>query len=80
MVFASGGKWTTYREMAEDAVDEAIAAGSLHYSRECRTLDIGLVGKEGAQCCAVLCCAVLCYSVLCMHSMSEFLVSALETL
>lgn len=47
LVFASGGKWTTYREMAEDAVDKAIEVGSLHYSRECRTLDIGLVGKEG---------------------------------
>ena len=23
-LFVAGGKWTTYREMAEDAVDEAI--------------------------------------------------------
>ena len=47
VVFVSGGKWTTYREMAEDAIDKAIEIGKLHYSRDCRTLDIGLVGKEG---------------------------------
>ncbi len=36
LVTITGGKWTTYRRMAEDAVDKAIAVGSLA-KRECIT-------------------------------------------
>lgn len=52
VVFISGGKWTTYREMAQDAIDKV-----LHVTpalkrpdrplQPCSTLDISLVGKEG---------------------------------
>lgn len=32
LVTIAGGKWTTYRKMAEDTVDNAIAVGQLEYS------------------------------------------------
>jgi len=47
----SGGKWTTYREMAEDAVDRVLAETQDPDMRQraqpCSTLDIPLVGAEG---------------------------------
>ena len=49
-VFVSGGKWTTYREMAEDAIDKMIeVTPSLkEYVRfPCMTLNTNLVGKQG---------------------------------
>jgi len=41
MVSIAGGKWTTYRKMAEDAVDRAAATGGLN-PRPCRTADHGI--------------------------------------
>ncbi|HZD47119.1 MAG TPA: glycerol-3-phosphate dehydrogenase/oxidase [Silvibacterium sp.] len=40
-----GGKWTTYRHMAEDCVDHAITLGSLPDS-ECRTRDLKIHGYD----------------------------------
>lgn len=50
VVFVSGGKWTTYREMAEDAVDTILRVHEpvrAQASRPCRTLQTHLVGYEG---------------------------------
>jgi glycerol-3-phosphate dehydrogenase len=48
LVVIAGGKWTTYRIMAQDAVDEAVAAldGSIPASV---TENISLLGAEGYQ-------------------------------
>lgn len=48
LVVVAGGKWTTYRIMAKDAIDEAAAAldGKVPAST---TEDIGLLGAEGYQ-------------------------------
>lgn len=43
LVTMAGGKWTTYRQMAEDAVDRAIEVGGLE-GRPCRTQDLPLSG------------------------------------
>ncbi len=43
LVSVIGGKWTTYRKMAEDAVDYAIMVGSLP-DRPCLTRDIRIHG------------------------------------
>jgi glycerol-3-phosphate dehydrogenase len=43
VVSVTGGKLTTYRRIAEDAVDAAVAAGGLR-SRPCRTRAIPLLG------------------------------------
>lgn len=47
MITVTGGKWTTYRLMAQDAVDQAVAAGSLAPGGPCRTEDLLLQGAEG---------------------------------
>lgn len=47
--FVVGGKWTTYRQMAEDAVDAVVASfpdGHIE-ARSCRTLTTPLLGAEG---------------------------------
>lgn len=41
-----GGKWTTYRLMAEQAVDRVVAAAGLSPARACRTADLRLWGGE----------------------------------
>lgn len=46
LVVVAGGKWTTYRVMAKDAIDEAVAALDGKYS-ESVTADIPLLGAEG---------------------------------
>lgn len=48
LVVIAGGKWTTYRVMAKDAIDEAVAAldGA---APESITEDIALLGAEGYQ-------------------------------
>ena len=48
LVVVAGGKWTTYRVMAKDAIDEAVAAldGTIAAST---TEDIALLGAEGYQ-------------------------------
>jgi len=46
IIFIAGGKWTTWREMAEEVVDRAVGN-----ERRCRTLDITLFGGgEGSKC------------------------------
>ena len=46
LVVVAGGKWTTYRIMAKDAIDEAVAALDGRIS-ESITEDIALLGAEG---------------------------------
>lgn len=41
-----GGKWTSYRKMAEEAVDQAVATFSLKPLSACRTTDLALYGAE----------------------------------
>jgi glycerol-3-phosphate dehydrogenase len=48
LVVVAGGKWTTYRIMAKDAIDEAVAALDGKIS-ESVTENIGLLGAEGYQ-------------------------------
>lgn len=40
IMFVAGGKWTTWREMAQDAVDKLTDV-------KCTTRDVGLIGAEG---------------------------------
>ena len=47
MVTVTGGKWTTYRKMAEDAVDAAVAEGGLAPRRACVTARLPLLGARG---------------------------------
>lgn len=46
LVVVAGGKYTTYRVMAKDAVDEAVHALD-HRVADCCTEDVPLVGAEG---------------------------------
>jgi glycerol-3-phosphate dehydrogenase len=46
LISIMGGKWTTYRKMAEDGVDRAIAVGGL-LPRPCRTKTLRIHGAEG---------------------------------
>ncbi len=46
LVVVAGGKYTTYRVMAKDAVDEAVRAMGGH-AGPCVTADVPLVGAEG---------------------------------
>lgn len=46
-VTITGGKWTTYRSMAEDAVDVAIKSGKLSPTNGSVTKNLQLVGGEG---------------------------------
>ena len=48
LVVVAGGKWTTYRIMAQDAVDEAVAALDANVPAS-TTEDIALLGAEGYQ-------------------------------
>lgn len=43
----AGGKWTTYRLMAEDAIDKALGTGRLRAAGPCRTRELPLVGARG---------------------------------
>nr|XP_027188496.1 glycerol-3-phosphate dehydrogenase SDP6, mitochondrial-like isoform X2 [Cicer arietinum] len=47
LVTITGGKWTTYRSMAEDAVNAAIKAGKLITTCGCVTNNLRIVGGEG---------------------------------
>ncbi|XP_058084283.1 glycerol-3-phosphate dehydrogenase SDP6, mitochondrial [Magnolia sinica] len=47
LVTITGGKWTTYRSMAEDAVDAAIKSGKLNPSNGCVTNRLRIVGGDG---------------------------------
>ena len=46
LVTVAGGKWTTYRRMAEDAVDTAVRQGRLTPSAPSATADLPLAGAE----------------------------------
>ena len=46
LTFCAGGKWTTWREMAQDVVDRVTAERGLRASR-CKTRDLGLLGRDG---------------------------------
>lgn len=46
LVTVTGGKWTTYRKMAEDAVDTAVATGSLQPQNGTKTASLTLIGGE----------------------------------
>lgn len=46
LVTVTGGKWTTYRLMAQDAVDAAVEAGELQPARGCVTERLKLLGAE----------------------------------
>ncbi|MBC7723820.1 MAG: glycerol-3-phosphate dehydrogenase/oxidase [Burkholderiaceae bacterium] len=48
LVVVAGGKWTTYRIMAKDAIDEAVAALDANVPASA-TEDIALLGAEGYQ-------------------------------
>ena len=47
LVTISGGKWTTYRLMAEEAVDRVIAGDDFAGVKPCRTHDMKLLGADG---------------------------------
>ncbi|WJX42735.1 Glycerol-3-phosphate dehydrogenase sdp6, mitochondrial [Trifolium repens] len=47
LVTITGGKWTTYRSMAEDAVNAAIKSGKLTPAYGCMTNELCIVGGEG---------------------------------
>lgn len=47
VVTITGGKWTTYRSMAEDAVNAAIKSGQLSPISGCLTHKLQLVGADG---------------------------------
>lgn len=47
LVTITGGKWTTYRSMAEDAVDAAIDSGKLSPTSKCMTYNLQLIGGDG---------------------------------
>ncbi len=48
LLTVTGGKWTTYRKMAEDVVDQAETVAGLA-SRACRTHDLRIHGWAGPQ-------------------------------
>ncbi|KAG9139741.1 hypothetical protein Leryth_016681 [Lithospermum erythrorhizon] len=47
LVTVTGGKWTTYRGMAEDAVNAAIKSGKLNPNNGSLTSNLQLVGADG---------------------------------
>jgi glycerol-3-phosphate dehydrogenase len=47
LLTVGGGKWTTYRKMAEEAVDKAIEVFHLKPLRPCQTEDLLLIGTHG---------------------------------
>ena len=54
VVFVAGGKWTTWREMAEEVVDRIVVSGTggdhtphHHNAQPCSTLEIKLHGGDG---------------------------------
>jgi glycerol-3-phosphate dehydrogenase len=47
LVTIAGGKWTTYRAMAEETVEQAVEFFGLKTMGPCRTKEVQLVGSEG---------------------------------
>ncbi|NNC49172.1 MAG: glycerol-3-phosphate dehydrogenase/oxidase [Flaviramulus sp.] len=46
LITITGGKWTTYRRMAQDTINKAIALGKLPYSK-CKTKELIIHGANG---------------------------------
>lgn len=49
LVTVTGGKWTTYRAMAEDVLEKCVEAGLLDRLPPSETADFALVGGQGRQ-------------------------------
>lgn len=51
ITFVSGGKWTTWREMAEDCLDQVIAKDEVLSTKAgpCQTLEVPLLGTGGTR-------------------------------
>ena len=49
LVSVAGGKWTTYRSMAEDVLNHCLAAGLISSDKASGTLDLPLPGATDAQ-------------------------------
>lgn len=47
LLSVTGGKWTTYRAMAEECIDTAVSSFGLHPSECCLTEYIQIIGSEG---------------------------------
>lgn len=47
LVSITGGKWTTYRHMAADALDKAVAVAGLQPASASRTAELKVIGAEG---------------------------------
>ncbi len=47
LITMSGGKWSTYRKMAEDLTDKMIQVGKLIPVRACETYNYNFIGKGG---------------------------------
>jgi glycerol-3-phosphate dehydrogenase len=47
LVTVTGGKWTTYRAMAEDVLDKCVEKGLLERTRSGVTTDLRLIGGQG---------------------------------
>lgn len=46
LITIAGGKWTTYREMAEETINEVIKVGNFKNSKPCITRKLKLIGAE----------------------------------
>lgn len=46
LITIAGGKWTTYREMAEETIDEVVKVGKFTNAKPCSTRLLKLVGAE----------------------------------
>ena len=47
VTFVTGGKWTTYREMAEDTIDTVCQEKGFGHAKPCSTLTTPLLGGKG---------------------------------
>ncbi|XP_067891400.1 glycerol-3-phosphate dehydrogenase, mitochondrial isoform X2 [Heterodontus francisci] len=46
LVTIAGGKWTTYRQMAEDTINAAVKACNLDFAKPCKTVRLQLEGSH----------------------------------
>ncbi|KAJ1965104.1 mitochondrial glycerol-3-phosphate dehydrogenase [Dipsacomyces acuminosporus] len=46
LITIAGGKWTTYREMAKETIDQAISSFRLSPVRDCQTESVRLIGSH----------------------------------
>ena len=49
ITFVTGGKWTTYREMAEHTIDRIVSSKRLAHAGPCVTKSVPLIGSESFQ-------------------------------